>query len=650
MQTRRRIALASLASLASLVIGAPALAADYPTYDELTKSLRALAAAHRGVCQLEPIGTSREGRVVHALRLAAPGDVDPDARPALLIVANLDGDRLVGSAVALEVAETILTRHAEGGESVSFLADRTLYVIPRVNPDGAERYFATVRDEHVRNLRPDDADRDGEQDEDPPNDLDGNGLITMMRVPKPDEADMMADPGEPRLDVAPDRDKGERATHVLYVEGIDDDDDGAYNEDAIGGVDLNANFMHGYEEHADGAGPHSISEPESRALIDFVLARQNIAVVVTYGRHDNLSKPPDGKGTLPPGTPKNIDPEDVGLYKTIGERFVGITGLKNVQSAPIDGSFHAWAYAQFGVPSFATPLWTRPEPAKKPEDAPAKKKAGDGNGDDDAKAAGDGAEADEDGGLTPSGVGDISQETLDELLEAAEAAGVEVTDEMKTQITPEQAEAFARQSGVKIRRVGQGEGDGAPSKGAKAKEEGAWLAYSDEQRDGEGFVEWTPFDHPQLGPVEIGGWAPYFRTNPPADEVPAIAEKQVEFVLDLVGRMPNVTLSAPEVTRLAPGLYEIETALVNDGYLPAGTAMAVRNRRARPYVVRLSAANEDIVAGQRVNKVWSVPGSGGRSEFRWIVRAPDGSDFVIEVYSAKYGSFEQSVRLEGGDR
>ena len=106
-----------------------------------------------------------------------------------------------------------------------------------------------------------------------------------------------------------------------------------------------------------------------------------------------------------------------------------------------------------------------------------------------------------------------------------------------------------------------------------------------------------------------------------------------------------MSLSEPEITRLAGGLYEVKVALVNDGYLPTGTAMAVRNRRARPYVVRLSVPHEQIITGRRINKVWSVEGSGGRKEFRWIVRAPDDWQITITVYSEKFGEFAKTVAL-----
>ncbi|MEE8459584.1 MAG: hypothetical protein V3S08_06910, partial [Phycisphaerales bacterium] len=505
------------------------------------------------------------------------------------------------------------------------------------NPDAAERFFADVRSERRRNMRPDDRDRDGALDEDGPNDLNGDGLITKMRVLDPEKADRMADAGEPRLDVKPDRDKGERASFVLYTEGVDDDGDNEHGEDDLGGVDLNMNFMHGSKEHADGAGPHQVSEPESLALLRYVLDRQNIAVVLVYGFHDNLSKPPDGKGAVTGGGPKNIESDDVGLYKQISQRFVEITGLKKAPGGADAGSFHAWAYAQFGVPSFTTPLWTRPEPTK--EDG---EKDGDGGDGDDGGDDGEGGATDEDDGLTPSGIGDISQETMDELLAGAEERGFEISDEMMSQLTPQMVEGFAGRMGIEIRRVKTDKNGG----GAKNKEDAAWLTYSDEQRDGAGFVAWAPYDHPEFGEVQIGGWVPYFKTNPPPDAIESITLKQVEFVLDLAGRFPDVSLTDPEITRLASGLYEVKAALVNDGYLPTGTAMAVKNRRARPWVVRLDIPNERVLTGQRVNKIWSVPGSGGREQMRWIVRGTDGGRLKITVYSEKYGQFEKAVNLQ----
>ncbi len=648
-------------SLAENVVETTYSADEYSSYVVMSARLADLKNSHPDLCRLTSIGQSLEGRDIWVMTIAAPGDVDPDDRPALLVTAGLDGNRLVGSTVAIDVVAQLLENADnddtdEDSDAISvadFLSRHTLYVIPRANPDGVEQYFKDVQSEYVRNTRSDDADRDMRSDEDGPNDLNGDGLITMMRVFDLDDADMMSDPADDRLNVKPDRMKGERAAFKLYVEGIDDDGDGAINEDGPGGVDLNMNYMHGYPEHKDGAGMYQLSEPESMAVIRFALDHQNIAATLTYGRHDNLTNTPNGKGTYKAGTPKNIKPDDVSLYKAIGEQYRDITGLKKANTPDTGGSFTAWAYAQFGVPSFATPLWNGPT-------ADGNSKNGDGAGED-AQQPSESDEAQEP--LTPSGVGDISQETLDELFDAAAAAGFEVTDEMITQITPEAVEQYAAMSGIKIRRIkadepepadvveeddsgGKGD-DGEKKKKEKPrdKEEARWLKYNDEDRNGEGFVAWETIDHPEFGEVEIGGWRPYFKTNPPAAESSAIAEKQVEFILDLAAKMPSVSLTTPDITALADGLYKIEASIVNDGFLPTGTSMAVTNRKARPYVVRLGVPNHTIVTGQRVHKTWKINGSGGRYQMQWIVRAASGSAHTITVYSEKFGEFTHEITL-----
>ena len=235
----------------------------------------------------------------------------------------------------------------------------------------------------------------------------------------------------------------------------------------------------------------------------------------------------------------------------------------------------------------------------------------------------------------------IAQETLDALLEAGLAAGMDVSAEMLNSLTPEQVENYARMASLQVKRIGVG----AKKKQRGDSEEAKWLAYSDAMRDGRGFVAWEAFEHPELGEVEIGGWSPYFRVNPPAEETSAIAEKELAFVLDLAERLPNVRLADVKVTVLAEGLYEVKAAVVNDGYLPTGTAMAKRNRRARPHVVRLSVPNEQVVSGQRIHKLWSIPGSGGREDLRWIIEAEPNSLLTITVYSEKYGTFDDTVQL-----
>ncbi|MDP6693568.1 MAG: M14 family metallopeptidase, partial [Phycisphaerales bacterium] len=536
---------------------------SWRTPDELRTSISALAESSDSV-SLTTIGTSRNGQTIQSIRVSIDSEVNPENRPAILVVAGIDGDHLLGSEVAVELVLELLNRDDES--TTNLLKNNTVYIIPQVNPDAAEYYFSPIQNGQRRNLRPFDNDRDGLIDEDGVDDLNGDGYITLMRVRDQEKATRTVNPDNPRLDKKPDPLEGESAEFVLYTEGIDNDEDGEFNEDGIGGVDLNKNFMHGYKYHGDGSGPWQLSEPETKALIKFVLQHQQIAAIVVYGQHDTLSNPLKESGKNDAGAPNTIDKDDEKVYEKVSESFVELTGLKNVDQPNWDGSFVAWAYAQYGVPAFSTPLWGRPKTDK---------------GSETIEDTIENKDAEVNDVLTPSAVGDISQETLDELLKAAEAAGFPVTEEMMAEITPEMIEQYAKMSGVQVKRVAKETNGKASPKG-----DAAWLTYSDELREGSGFVEWTPFDHPQLGEVEIGGWVPYFKTLPPTSEIDEITAKQADFIIELANRLPKMLLGEPVVKQLGNNLWEVKVAVINDGWLPSGTAMAKKNKRARPFVVR----------------------------------------------------------------
>ncbi len=542
-----------------LLSSATAANADdgYMDHAALQNAVNALASEYEQ-CGVDVIGTSRQGRGLFRLTLSSNPN-EADKRPALLIVAGIDGRHLVGTETAVGVASRLLANHGD------LLDDVTVYVIPRVNPDGAQSNLVAPNADQRGSMRGVDEDRDGEADEDGPDDLNGDGLITLMRRTDPpldDNATHMTDPGAPRLLKKADSAEGERAIYSVYTEGLDNDNDGQLNEDGPGAIDLDRNFMHEWPEHALDAGPYQLSEPESRAVAKFVLEHRNIVSAIVYGRHDNLINVPDGKGKDISGRgPKALDPGDVALYKEIAKVFKELTGQERAPKQNSDGSFHSWLYAQRGIPTFATVVWGRPTPSKPPQDE--------------------------------------DEETKDK------------PDKDKDAPKPASAE------------------------------DAAWLTYSDRDREGAGFVEWQPFDHPTLGAVEIGGFVPGFRTNPPTGELDDLADKQTEFALALLQRHPKLVLQGPEVSQLGAGLYEIRFGITNEGYLPAATAMARKARSIPPTVVRVSTPIEQIVAGERVSRAWGIDGSGGRITHRWIIRAGADETVTINVVNAQLG--DQSI-------
>jgi len=277
---------------------------DYHTYQELTTALNGLASSHSNLARVQSIGESAGGRDLWLLELANRDGTPVEQRPALLIAANFEGNQVAGSELALGTVNWLLTNYGTDEEATRALDEHVIYVVPRMNPDGAEKMFASVQTGSTTNNTPYDDDNDARTDEDGPNDLNGDGLITMMRVPDPNGASMI-DPDDERLMKEADPKKGETGTHAIYWEGTDDDNDGFYNEDPVGGIDLNRNFQHEYPYYQRGAGLHMISENESRALMDFVVNHRNIGLMLVFGPNDNLITAVNNKGEL--GSAAGID-------------------------------------------------------------------------------------------------------------------------------------------------------------------------------------------------------------------------------------------------------------------------------------------------------------------------------------------------------
>ena len=198
--------------------GLQAQSSTYLDYDGLTDELRTLVNGSSNA-SIRSIGTSHEGREVWLVAVGDPSGIPVNERPAVLVVGNLAGDHVVGSHLALETIRFLL----DDPSAASVVSDQVVYVIPRLNPDGAEAMFASVKYDRRGNGASYDDDNDGRFDEDPGEDLNGDGLITLMRVPDP-SGDFMVDPDDPRLMKRADRAAGETGTHELYTEGVDSDD------------------------------------------------------------------------------------------------------------------------------------------------------------------------------------------------------------------------------------------------------------------------------------------------------------------------------------------------------------------------------------------------------------------------------------------
>jgi hypothetical protein len=266
----------------------------------------------------------------------------------LYLDGGIHAGELTGSAVALYVLHHLLTQYGEDEGITALLDTRAFYIRPKFNPDGAD--IALESDARLRStVRPWDEDDDGAIDEDPHDDLDGDGFITRMRLRHPDGEWKLSE--DPRILVR--RQPGDMEGPFFFVmsEGIDNDGDGEFNEDDVGGLDMNRNFPRNWQPEyiQSGAGPYPASEPEVAATVKFIGEHRNIAGLV----HGHTSG--GFVYRLPSSSdPTSFDPVDRALIEDMGALYTETTG-RPVRPSSTDATSHrygtliGWAYDVLGI-------------------------------------------------------------------------------------------------------------------------------------------------------------------------------------------------------------------------------------------------------------------------------------------------------------
>ncbi len=548
----------------ALLWALPAAAAEYLNNKELTARFDKLAQKHRQFAKVSPLATTSEKRTVPLLEMGSGSVEERAGRPALLAVAGIEGNDLAGPTILLAWAEQLLADE----KSREVLERTTVYLLPRLNPDAAEAFFRKPRVEQSDNSRAVDEDHDGMVDEDGAEDLNGDGLITSMRVEDP-EGEYILDPSDPRLLLKADRSKGETGAWRVLTEGRDNDKDEAWNEDGPGGVNLNRNFPYNYKFFAPNAGPYQMSEPATRALAEFIVAHPNIGVVFTFGAADNLSAAPKGDSQGAARRPPTaMQEDDIAWYRELGKLWRESLGLKKELSAASEpGTFSDWIYFHRGRLSLAARPWTpaiqaalsKPEKEEKPKEEKPK-------------------------------------------------------EDVKSDKRNEEERAFLK-----------------------------WLIDSSP----ESFVEWKAYDHPDFAgkKVEIGGYAPFAKSNPPEKVLEDLAAKHGKFLTELLGKFPRVNLRDTKVKALGNEVYDITLQIENAGYLPTLLAQGGITREVHPTRVVLNLPDAAILSGTRITTLPAIEGSGGMREVRYSVYAKGKTELEVQITSALGGTCRKSISL-----
>lgn len=186
----------------------------------------------------------------------------------------------------------------------------------------------------------------------------------------------------------------------------------------------------------------------------------------------------------------------------------------------------------------------------------------------------------------------------------------------------------------------------------------------DEYADGEGLFAWEPFDHPQLGEVEIGGWDYKFAIqNPPGSLLEEVTAGNARFVLRQLSVIPRLVVEDVKAESIGEGVYHVSALVRNVGFLP--TYLSDEGKKIsnlKGVRAELSGNGLDLVSGKREIEVGHLDGRANvygplrvpsgygdlaRSRVEWVVRGEAGDELSLTVSSTKAGTVRTSLSLPG---
>ncbi len=305
--------------------------AHYHTSAEIEMWMRKWAEDHPDLVELYSVGESFGGRTLWQLTITNKKTGKDTDKPAAFFEGGRHSGEITATESAFYLAWHLIEQYGSDSAVTALLDRAAIYIRPLNNPDGSDMYRLTAQ-ANRSSVRPHDTDRDGLLDEDPGEDLDGDGYIRDMRV--------RVGKGKGEYIIDPDDKSGRLMKRVgegkgdydVHSEGIDNDLDGRYNEDGIGGLDLHRNYPENWRPEPgqdatgrgrtqNGAGAYPLSEPETRSVVMWMLTHPNISVTNTM----DTSVPMHLRGPSTCEETECMIPSDLELYEHFDSVGLSIT-------------------------------------------------------------------------------------------------------------------------------------------------------------------------------------------------------------------------------------------------------------------------------------------------------------------------------------
>jgi murein tripeptide amidase MpaA len=564
----------------------------YHTYDEIVFFLRKWAEEYPDLVDFYSAGKSYEGRDIPQVTLTNKNTGKDTDKPAILIDGRTHSQEMITTESTFWMLHHLLENYGKDDEITTLVDTKALYFRPLNNPDGSVLALNAAMTNRST-VRPFDDDRDGLLDEDPGEDLNGDKNVTLMRKHVGfGKGTHILDPRDPSGRLLKRVNSGE-GEYVTYLEGIDNDGDGRYNEDRIGGLDLHRNYPENWRPSMEstgrgrtqgGAGEYPLSEPEIRCFVQFLLTHPNISIVNSM--HSQAGTLTHGPSTS--AMNESMFPEDIALYRHFDREGKEITG------------YHfAGDMFEYRISRDTLLLHSH------------------------------------DRQLSPDVMATVPRKFTPSFGQGPDFGyfyygAIWYADELYQTYG---AEKDYDNNGIFD-----------PYDGLRA---------NDELYGGKSFKRWQKYDHPQLGEVEIGGFSIKFcKQNPPPEYMEYWAEKEALFNIYLAKNLPQIEIVSIETAPAREkGVYDITVNFTNTGFLPTALEQAKLIKIVREDRVRLSIARDLTQSGKvsilknNIETGWTKNGKTKTAVLKVALNGITKAAATVEVLSTRGGRVSEKIMI-----
>jgi hypothetical protein len=190
----------------------------------------------------------------------------------------------------------------------------------------------------------------------------------------------------------------------------------------------------------------------------------------------------------------------------------------------------------------------------------------------------------------------------------------------------------------------------------------ALMKWNDEVLGGKGFVPWYAFDHPDLGPIELGGWDAMYWSNIP----PSHLEKEISLFpawLTWQGLItPKLVLRSAEAEKIGPDTYRVRLVVDNAGWLGTSTTeKAVERKSVRGVICEIGLPEGAVLTmGKERQEFGQLSGRAGkpamfddtddsttdRLKVEWVVHSAKGGVVQLTARHDRAGVVRVEVKVE----